>query len=580
MTLSMINNGQHFFSGGQHRTGRTVSGHGYRETVLETPVYDMDAAETSALLSECMTEEIWAQDRQLILAAHFATLYPPDKLPRAGSARLATVGERAVRLGGPGTPLVAEFAPDELAPEIGLSIYQATCLIADAQDLQYRFPRLGQLVLTGQAPGPTVRSVARKTRELSRAQALEIDRQLADKVLAVPRGRFETLLDAAILRVDAAAVKKRVEAAARERFVKTSQSTEYGTKGVYAKLDAPDAIGLDATVDRLADILMNAPQPIPGVAYRNAKTRQEWRATAMGLLRNPVLAAKILIEHAQPDLFDTYASTFDPDPRCLTVADSPNEVDQEPPDDQPDPDPDPDPRPDDADELPVYEPVEVLPAPPPAPMTLPDDHPDAGREQRRPQAMKALLRAIDPVKLLCPTTLYFHVSEADWTRGGSAIVRGEQVGPVLLDQLRTWLGTGSMIICKPVIDVARSVPVDAYEIPDSMRELMHLRSPASVFPYSTNLSRTKDLDHTIPYARGGPTEPDDLGPLGRREHRFRTHGRISLRQPEPGRWVWRTRFGRVLITTSAGTVDLGRGSFGRAVWQAAVQTPRPTRTAA
>ncbi|QGN31823.1 HNH endonuclease signature motif containing protein [Microlunatus sp. Gsoil 973] len=544
--------------------------------MLETPVYDMDAAETSALLSECIGEEIWAQDRQLILAAHFATLYPPDTLPRAGSTRLAMVGERAVRLGGPGTPLVAEFAPDELAPEIGMSIYQATCLMADAQDLQYRFPGLWQLVLRGEAPGPTVRSVARKTRELSKAQALEIDRHLADKVLAIPRGRFETLLDAAILRVDAAAVKKRIEAAARERFVKTSQSTEYGIKGVYAKLDAPDAIGLDATVDRLADILMSSPRPIPGVAYRNARTREEWRATALGLLRNPLLASKILVEHAQPDLFEDYVSTFEPDPRSLAVPDAPADTVTEAPHDQPDPEL----RPDDADELPVYEPVEVQPVPDNAPVTLPDDHLDSGRVQRRQLALETLLRAIDPMKLLCPTTLYFHVSEEDWATGGSAVVRSEQAGPVLLDQLRTWFGSGSKIIVKPVIDVARSIPVDAYEIPDPMREIMHLRSPASVFPYSTNLSRNKDLDHTIPYARGGPTEPDDLGPLGRREHRFRTHGRVSLRQPEPGRWVWRTRFGRVLITTSAGTIDLGRGSFGAGVWQAAVQSRRTVGTAA
>lgn len=49
------------------------------------------------------------------------------------------MGERAIRLGGPGTLLMAEFAAAELAPEIGLSVHQAQSLIADAKDLTHRF---------------------------------------------------------------------------------------------------------------------------------------------------------------------------------------------------------------------------------------------------------------------------------------------------------------------------------------------------------------------------------------------------------------------------------------------------------
>ncbi|GAB3912664.1 hypothetical protein GCM10011575_45520 [Microlunatus endophyticus] len=539
--------------------------------MFETPVYDMDAAETSALLSACIGEEYWAQDRQLILAAHFASLYPPEKLSAPEDRRLALVGERAVQLGGAGTPMVAEFAPDELAPEIGQSIFGARSLMADALDLRHRFPGLWQLVLRGEAPGPTARSVARKTRGLSLSQANAVDRMLAEKILAVPRGRFETLLDAAILRVDADRIAEQAQAAARDRFVKTSESTEHGIKSIYARLDAPDAIGLDATIDRIADILVKSPEPVPGVAYRNARTKEEWRAVALGVLRNPLLASKILIESVQPDLFDEYVAAYEPHPASFNAVDCPVNRDQEPPEDCAEPEA----RPADADDLPPYEPVPDLSrseATPTGHATSEPDpalEPDPAAERRRQDALTAFLRAVDPARLLSPATLYFHLSERDWLAGGSTIARAEQLGPVLLEQLRTWLGTGSRITVKPVIDPARSIPVDAYEIPDSMREIMHLRSPASVFPYSTNLRRDKDLDHTIPYARGGSTEPDDLGPLGRREHRFRTHGRISERQPEPGRYVWRTSFGRVLITTSAGTFDLGRGDFAAAVWKAA-----------
>jgi hypothetical protein len=50
--------------------------------------------------------------------------------------------ERAVRLGGEGTPLVAEFAPSVLAARLELSAYAGGRLVADVLDLQYRLPRL------------------------------------------------------------------------------------------------------------------------------------------------------------------------------------------------------------------------------------------------------------------------------------------------------------------------------------------------------------------------------------------------------------------------------------------------------
>ncbi len=45
----------------------------------------------------------------------------------------------------------------------------------------------------------------------------------------------------------------------------------------------------------------------------------------------------------------------------------------------------------------------------------------------------------------------------------------------------------------------RIAPVDGYEIPDRMREAVHLTSPADAFPYASSVSRRTDLDHTKPY---------------------------------------------------------------------------------
>ena len=62
-----------------------------------------------------------------------------------------------------------------------------------------------------------------------------------------------------------------------------------------------------------------------------------------------------------------------------------------------------------------------------------------------------------------------------------------------------------------MIDLEADHPVDGYEVPDRLREQVHLRTPAGVFPWSGNLSRRKDLDHTVPYL-----SPD---PVGRRARR-------------------------------------------------------------
>ena len=109
------------------------------------------------------------------------------------------------------------------------------------------------------------------------------------------------------------------------------------------------------------------------------------------------------------------------------------------------------------------------------------------------------------------------------------------------------------------------MPVDAYETPQPMREVIHLLRPGSVYPFSGNLSRHQDLDHPIPYLptdRGGPpgqTDPYTLGPLTRFEHRVKTHARGWRHlNPLPGVYLWRTPHGYWFRVDRHGTHPLGR----------------------
>lgn len=552
--------------------------------MFDRHVPEMDATALVGALRDCAWDERVAQNRQLVLAAQWAVVHDPEGLPRAGSGPVNLVGERAVRMGGPGTPLVREFAAAELAPEIGLSVYQAQSLIEDAQDLKHRFPLIWRQIRAGRVRAFVARQIARRTRDLPLVMAKRIDELLVGKIINLPPKRVEHLVDAAILKVDPERVRKLVEDAKRARFVEFSHSTEHGIRGMYARMDAPDAARLKAMIKRMADILINS-EPIPGVRYGHAQTRREWEVVALNVLGDPALAFRILVEHDQPELFSALADLFTPDPDAPLSEEAPSDPDREPPAEESEPDPETLP-PDDLDQLPDYlarsqnsdaggaadgPEAEAVP-PVPAPAW------DPALEAAKERALRALVKQIDPAKLVAPVTLYVHLTDAALSSaagpctgadGDAPVARVEGVGPVLLDQLAEWLCTGSRIRVVPVVDPGCIPPVDAYEFPDRMREALWLRTPASVFPYSANTSRSMDINHTDPYRAGGKgqTGLHNAGPIGRSEHRFLTHGRISVRQPSPGVYVYRTMYGRVLITNPTGTFDLGTGEWATAIWQ-------------
>jgi hypothetical protein len=172
---------------------------------------------------------------------------------------------------------------------------------------------------------------------------------------------------------------------------------------------------------------------------------------------------------------------------------------------------------------------------------------------------------VDPGKLLPHATVYVHVSQESFLRGTGGVARFENgIGPVTLEQAIEFLGHRRVSI-KPVIDLARQVPVDAYEVPARLREAVRLARPASVFPYSGSTGPSMDLDHTVPYlppSRGGPpgqTGLHNLAPLSRFEHRVKTHARGWVHyQPQPGVYLWRSRYGYWYRVDPTGTHPLGK----------------------
>lgn len=192
--------------------------------------------------------------------------------------------------------------------------------------------------------------------------------------------------------------------------------------------------------------------------------------------------------------------------------------------------------------------------------------------QLRSEALAELARPTDRGVLPRPkATLVVHVAREALNAGKSAsgedaqntdsrmpddataheaVAREDSIGPLLLSQVRDLL-THDRVRLLPVLDLAGDPGADGYEIPDRMRTQLQIREPFSIFPFSTTRSMHADLDHTVPYQavskeRHGPpeqTRPSNLGPLGRLEHRAKTHGGWALSQPESGTYVWRSPIG-------------------------------------
>ena len=99
--------------------------------------------------------------------------------------------------------------------------------------------------------------------------------------------------------------------------------------------------------------------------------------------------------------------------------------------------------------------------------------------------------------------------------------------PILVEQVRAWCRAAGQVTIQPVRDLTGHHHVEAYEVPDRIKDQVDLREVHCVFPYCTRRAERCDHDHLHPYQHGGPTCSCNIAPLCRRHHRAKTHGRWS-----------------------------------------------------
>ena len=194
------------------------------------------------------------------------------------------------------------------------------------------------------------------------------------------------------------------------------------------------------------------------------------------------------------------------------------------------------------------------PADPPIPDeddAAPEPEPDHPADQE-PTGDKP---AIDWSTLLPTVVLYVHLYGGLDTDG---VARVEGAGPVTESWIRRHLGPQARFRITPVLDLAGQAPVDAYEIPGRHRRAVQLITPADTFPFATSLSRSMDIDHTVPYdprkpEGSGQSRVGNYGPMTKSHHRTKTHGNGQVQQPFPGIYLWRDPHGAHYLVDHTGT---------------------------
>ncbi len=113
-------------------------------------------------------------------------------------------------------------------------------------------------------------------------------------------------------------------------------------------------------------------------------------------------------------------------------------------------------------------------------------------------------------------------------------------GPITPDVARTVAADGvwRRLLTDPVSGALRDYGSTRYTPPADLADFIVARDRTCRFPTCTWPAETCDLDHTVPFAEGGPTADYNLGPAHRGHHNDHTHHGWQVEQPQPGRFVW------------------------------------------
>jgi hypothetical protein len=252
---------------------------------------ELDAAGLLAAASGVVRQRRLIEVEDLDVLAQWAALHADDPTQGPDGARARLWGDVLVQVGGEGTPRVQDFCLGEIAIARGTGVGATRNALADRLDLEYRLPSTWAVVRGGAAEVWVARRVAKLTRHLPAAAVHIVDRAVARIIATEAAGRVLEVAEAKIVEADPDLHESQVQAARARRFVSSGRTDEFGLRTVIARVTSGDAVWVEATVERVAEILEpRHPEANP----------DELRAIAFGWLARPAELLALLLEHRDP----------------------------------------------------------------------------------------------------------------------------------------------------------------------------------------------------------------------------------------------------------------------------------------
>ena len=250
---------------------------------------DLDAAGLLARASEAVRARRQAEVNDLEVLAQWAAVHSSDPTEGPDGPAARRLGNVLVQVGGDGTPRVQDFCLGEIALARGTGVMSSRHALADVLDLQHRLPLTWAVCLRGECEVWIARRVAKLSRHLDADKVGLVDSAMSRMIATEAAGRVLEVAEAKVIEADPALHEETCEAERGRRFARLGRTNEFGLRMLIARLDAGDAVAVEATVCRVAEI----------IAPRHAEANpDELRALAFAWLARPAELFALLLEHS------------------------------------------------------------------------------------------------------------------------------------------------------------------------------------------------------------------------------------------------------------------------------------------
>jgi hypothetical protein len=183
------------------------------------------------------------------------------------------------------------------------------------------------------------------------------------------------------------------------------------------------------------------------------------------------------------------------------------------------------------------------------------------RNQRRADALGALAVGADRLSCRCgqrdcaaaaspaPSPVVIHVIANEATLDGAGHMPGSMIGSDALVPAELIAELARSAKLRPLAHPADLPPESGYTPSRRLADFVRCRDLTCRFPGCDQPSTRCDLDHTVPYADGGPTHASNLKALCRHHHLLKTFWSWRDQQLPDGTVIWTSPSGQTYITT-------------------------------